>query len=189
MPGLDDVFPADLLLGLEDLAGRELWPARPHPQVLLTPPQKADWSLPHLGWHLDVASPNRDEIPGIQVFVLIDDVAPRGGGTVAIAGSHRLHGARGGAVASAHEALRSDPVYATLFSPGGAHATDFFQPRSVRGSFVHAMEMAGEAGDAYLTDMRVLHAAAPNATKRPRLMLTNRYLDRQIDGASTRGGR
>lgn len=172
----DDVIPKDLLPCLNELAGRELVVAMPHPQILLTPPQKMAWSVPHLGWHLDVASPSRDEIPGIQVFVLLDDVAPQGGGTVAISGSHKLHSPRGDVAVSAHRALQADPVYGSLFRPGERDRTKFLKPMQVRGVTVQVIEMCGKAGDVYLMDMRIVHAPATNATKKARMMLTSRYL-------------
>lgn len=175
-PQFDNVIPADLLSCLNQLAGHELAPAQPHPQILLTPPQKPEWTVPHLGWHLDVKSPSRDEIPGIQVFVLLDNVAARGGGTVAISGSHKLHSPRGGVAVSAHQALRTDPVYATLFTPEKSDRARFLEPMLVQGVTVQVVEMCGKAGDVYLMDMRVVHAAAANASKNMRMMLTNRYL-------------
>ncbi|HEX7153353.1 MAG TPA: phytanoyl-CoA dioxygenase family protein [Thermoanaerobaculia bacterium] len=175
-PQFDDVIPQELVPSLNDLAGRELRPALPHPQLLLTPPQKLPWSVPHLGWHLDVKSPSRDELPGIQLFVLLDDVAPQGGGTVAIAGSHKLHRAKSGAAVSAHQVLQTDPLYAALFTPATSNRTRFLSPVDVRGVTVQVIEMHGKAGDVYLMDMRIVHAPATNATKNARMMLTQRYL-------------
>jgi len=172
----DDVIPPDLLPLLNELAGRALMAAPPHPQILLTPPQKMAWSVPHLGWHLDVKSPSRDEMPGIQVFVLIDDVAQHGGGTVAIAGSHKLHSPRNGVAVSAHQVLQAHPVYAALFSADKMDRAIFLEPQSIRNVVVRVIEMCGKAGDVYLMDMRIVHAAATNATKNARMMLTSRYL-------------
>jgi hypothetical protein len=172
----DDVIPAELLPSLNELAGCELAPALAHPQILLTPPQKVRWAVPHLGWHLDVKAPSRDEIPGIQVFVLLDDVAPQGGGTVAIAGSHKLHSGRGGSGGSAHRVLQSDPDYRTLFTSDEADRAKFLRPIVVQGVTLQVIEMSGRAGDVYLMDMRIVHAPAPNAARNARMMLTNRYL-------------
>jgi ectoine hydroxylase-related dioxygenase (phytanoyl-CoA dioxygenase family) len=36
-------------------------------------------------------------------------------------------------------------------------------------------ELTGSPGDAWLMDLRVLHASAPNAGDRPRVMLTHRF--------------
>lgn len=174
----DGVIPNELVAHLDKLAGCALLPAQGHPQILLTPPGKGPWSVPAFGWHLDVASPSRDELPGIQVFVLLDDVAPTGGGTVAICGSHKLHAPKGGVAVSAHQTLRSDPVYAALFSPSHADRQRFLRPLVVRGVTLQVVEMCGRAGDVYLMDMRTVHAPAPNATKTARMMLTARYLVR-----------
>lgn len=176
LPELDELFPGGLDSRLSALGGVRLVRAEPHPQLLLTPPQAVTWSVPYLGWHLDVASPTRDVLPGIQVFVLVDDVAPRGGGTVAVAGSHRLHGPHGGAAVSAHRALQADPHFANLFRPSTGDRERFFEPHTLGGVVAQVVEMCGEAGDAYLMDMRTIHAAAPNASKRPRMMVTSRYL-------------
>lgn len=174
---LESVFEPALLACLGELAGRALQPALPHPQVLLTPPQGGAWSVPHQGWHVDLASPATDGISGIQVFALIDDVAPRGGGTVAVAGSHKLHHTKVGARAGVHHALRADPVAAALFSAEGQERrTTLLAPFSVGGVTLQVVEMSGRAGDVYLMDMRVIHAPATNTTKKARMMLTQRYL-------------
>lgn len=172
-----EIIPPELVTYMSELSGLKFGPAQPHAQVLITPPQRGEWSVPHLGWHLDVASPSRDEIPGVQAFVLLDDVAPRGGGTLAIAGSHRLHDAKGGAAFSVHQVFAEDPLYAGLFAADGANRERFLRPHLVRGVEVQVVEMCGRAGDVYLMDMRVLHAPALNATKNARLMLTSRYLN------------
>jgi ectoine hydroxylase-related dioxygenase (phytanoyl-CoA dioxygenase family) len=38
------------------------------------------------------------------------------------------------------------------------------------------MELSGEPGDAYFTDLRLLHTGAPNASNRPRMMVTQRFV-------------
>ncbi len=54
-------------------------------------PTSAAWHIPTRGWHLDAhyASalwPTR----GVKTHALLDEVSPRGGGTLMISGSHRL---------------------------------------------------------------------------------------------------
>ena len=44
------------------------------------------------------------------------------------------------------------------------------------------VELAGSPGDAWFVDMRVLHAGAPNACARPRLMATHCFL--RADGVA-----
>ncbi|MGE0173761.1 MAG: hypothetical protein AB7T49_13270 [Oligoflexales bacterium] len=85
----DEVIPEELVSFLNSLAGLKLRPAQARPQILVTPPQKEEWAVPEIGWHVDLVAPSGNAIPGIQIFVLLDNVAPRGGGTMAIIGSHR----------------------------------------------------------------------------------------------------
>ena len=175
LPPFDEVIPDALAALLADLAGDSLRLAEPRPQPLLTAPHGPSWSVPHLGWNLDVASPSRDVMPGIQVFVLLGDLAPKAGATLAIAGSHRLHRPSGGKPLSAHQVLKADPAYRELFSPGGDRQR-FLDVHTVDGVAVQVVEMCGEAGDAYLMDMRTIHAPASNPSRNPRMMLTSRYL-------------
>jgi ectoine hydroxylase-related dioxygenase (phytanoyl-CoA dioxygenase family) len=48
-----------------------------------------DWVLPQAGWHRDARVSVDCSIPGIQIFILIDELMPRGGGTLLRPGSHR----------------------------------------------------------------------------------------------------
>ena len=125
-------------------------------QLLLSPAHQAAWSLKALNWHVDVAGRNR--LPGIQAFFLIDDVAPHGGATLALAGSHRAGGSRAGAAPSVRDILKSSADV----------------ERDLRGLDVNIVEMSGFAGDVFLMDMRVLHTPSVNATKSVRMMATSR---------------
>lgn len=176
LPEFDELIPNKLETALSTLGGIRVVQAEKHPQLLLTPPQQVNWTVPAIGWHLDVASPSHDELPGIQVFVFIDEVGPRGGGTVAVAGSHRLHSPRGGVATSAHQTLQLDSLYSQLFRPAAGDRERFLRPHSINGVAVQVVEMCGAPGDAYLMDMRTIHAPAANAARRPRMMLTSRFL-------------
>ena len=80
---------------VDDLLGPGSW-EKPVPwgSVLISFPWKGSWSLPDKSWHLDLAGssvrPEAGEIPGIQVFAILEPLVPKGGATVALAGSHRL---------------------------------------------------------------------------------------------------
>jgi hypothetical protein len=126
-------------------------------QLLVSLPNQGEWTLDGLNWHVDVSSPDRDRIPGIQVFALIDDVAPQGGATLAIAGSHRP---------DKQQAVRR--LRAT--GRGNGRLTEELRDG------LSLLEMCGSAGDVYLMDMRVLHSPAFNATRHIRMMATARYL-------------
>lgn len=164
---VDRLFSEELLAAMNELAGAKLKPSQPHAQVLLSFPHKVAWSLNQLSWHLDLTPPKADQIPGVQAFVLIDDVQPQGGATLALAGSHRLHYVSRGR--GAHEILRGSPEFVS--TPDA-----FLEPQTIEGARIQIVEMAGRAGDVYLMDLRVMHSPSINARRNIRMMATNRYL-------------
>ncbi|UQA57878.1 phytanoyl-CoA dioxygenase family protein [Polyangium aurulentum] len=163
---IDRLFPEELLVAMNSLAGAPL-ERSPHPQILLSLPHKEAWSLDHLNWHLDLTPPKADQIPGVQAFVLIDDVQPRGGATLALAGSHKLHYVD--REHNAHGILRQNSDFVSA-------PEKFLEPRTVHGARVQIVEMSGRAGDVYLMDLRVLHSPSINTRKDIRMMATNRFL-------------
>jgi hypothetical protein len=156
---LQDVLLTPALLSLVAELGDPALSTQADIQFLLSPPLQGDWTLQGLNWHVDVATASPDRLPGIQVFFLLDDVAPRGGATLALARSHRSEvrtAARGTALRSA---LRA-----------GADADH------LRQLGVEVVEMCGRAGDVFLMDMRVMHTPSINASKNLRMMATTRFL-------------
>lgn len=129
-------------------------------QPLLSLPHQGRWSLNKLNWHVDVSSNPDAKIPGIQVFHLIDDVAPHGGATLALANVHRLD-------ADATRALR-----ASLKATADLDAV-------LRESGTQVVEISGRAGDVFLMDMRLLHTPSVNTTRTIRMMATERFMPRQ----------
>jgi Phytanoyl-CoA dioxygenase (PhyH) len=156
VPGLHEVLVTPALIdGIAQLGGRA--PASIQPtQLLLSPPNQGTWTLERLNWHVDVTA-DPAHIPGIQAFFLLDDVAPRAGATLALAGSQRT---------SSTPSLRA--LLKTV-SPA-----DLQQRLHEQG--ITIVEMSGRAGDVYLMDMRVLHTPSINATKHIRMMATTRCL-------------
>lgn len=146
-----------LLATVRELAGRELVAAQS--QLLLTLPSAGAWTLERLNWHVDVTPVPGEQVPGIQAFMLLDDVAPKGGGTLAIAGSQRVTG---------HDA-DNKRVRALL---GAGHDLE----SALRREGLALLEMTGRAGDVYLMDMRMLHTPAINASGKLRMMATVRFL-------------
>ena len=153
------VITKDTLSAIRSLTERNLSPAQN--QFLISLPKQGDWSLNGLNWHTDISSDGR-RIPGIQAFVLIDDVRPHGGATLALTGSHLLAGQK----------EQNSRVRQMLRRQGDLES----ELRSLNLSIV---EMSGQAGDIYLMDMRLLHTPSINATNKPRLMATVRYLPRK----------
>lgn len=148
------------------------------PQILVTLPIAGEWFMPNNGWHVDVPRLSTGACPGVQIFILLSEIKPGGGGTLAIAGSHKLLNGEG--------FVRSRDVTKRLW------AKTLFQefmsePRSTLDWFeVHAptaesvevkvVELTGSPGDAYFIDLRTLHSGAPNMSQEPRMMATHRFL-------------
>ncbi len=154
---LDRLLPEQVVGLMTTLAGDELQAA--HQQLLISLPKQGTWRLAGLNWHSDVASPNSRRIPGVQAFILIDDVKDHGGATLALAGSHRFS-TRDNQRGRACEVLRDGGEVSGL-GPNSA-----------------IVQMSGQAGDVYLMDMRVLHTPSINASPDVRIMAAARYLVR-----------
>lgn len=173
---LAGLFPAELLRFIGALSGTTVKPNEAVPQLLLSFPHKDEWTLNRLNWHLDLALPSKDEIPGIQAFALIADLKPRGGATLALAGSHRLPYAGPKNPTPALAILREDETFKDLLSGRAQPPEPFFHPRPVNGIEIQVVEMTGQAGDVYLMDLRVLHSPSLNATRAIRMMATGRFI-------------
>lgn len=175
-PEVQALFTADLQNVVRTLVPMPKVRFLAQPQLLLSVPHKEAWSLRGLKWHLDLEVPQNDERPGVQAFVLIDDVRPMGGATLAIAGSHRLHYLKKSGVGNAHTVLRRDPIFSQLYSESTVNEELLRKPQTIEGIPVSIFEMCGRAGDVFLMDLRVLHSPSINATKSVRMMATNRYI-------------
>jgi hypothetical protein len=178
-PEVDRLFSPELFASMGSLTSSKLRkPSTPRPsaQLLISFPHKEEWSLARLNWHLDLKVPKKDEVPGVQAFILIDDVQPRGGATLALAGSHRLHYLKDSPGNSAHAILRQHPKFGDLFNGGNPQPEALFKPQIIDGVEVYIVEMAGQAGDVFLMDLRTLHSPSVNATKHIRMMATARLI-------------
>lgn len=164
---LEKLFTSELFKLMTELSESNLKPAHPHPQLLLSLPNKEEWSLKNLNWHLDYKNSRMDILPGIQPFVLIDDLLSQGGATLALAGSHRLHKVKLGQ--NAHGVLRENRGF-------NENPEKFLEPQPIFDVPVRIVEMSGKAGDVFLMDLRVLHTPSVNSQRRPRMMTTNRFL-------------
>ncbi len=127
-------------------------------KLLISLPKQGDWTLTGLSWHRDISEPKSGKMPGVQIFVLLDNLSPRGGATLALAGSHRLSG-QSRSQQSIEKLLEEAP-------PSGIE---------VDGIKLSIHEMSGKMGDVYLMDMRLLHTPSINASNTPRLMATLRF--------------
>lgn len=170
---------------LAGIFGPDGWvpPAR-RGRVLWTFPREGPWVMP-TSWHMDgdfglAAFP----VPGVQLWALVDDLAPCGGGTLLLAGSHLLvdeyskrlaPAERGGNSVTWGRFLKQHPVLdelrrgGTRDHPRREILTEVYD---VDGVSVKPIEVTGRAGDMYVSHIHVFHSPAPNTGLTVRQMLT-----------------
>jgi len=170
-----------LLAAVDELLGGRAFETRLHkrPRVLVTLPDAAEWVVP-TGWHMDAPRLASGEGLGIQLFAMLDDVEPGGGGTLVVAGSHRLlDEGRFMRMKEIRPLLRRHAFFRRLYSESPADSDDRASLMSetfvADGVELKIMEMTGRPGDAYFTDLRIAHTTAPNASRRPRMMITRPF--------------
>jgi ectoine hydroxylase-related dioxygenase (phytanoyl-CoA dioxygenase family) len=149
------------------------------PQVLFTPPNAKTWTLPN-EWHTDSPRLASGRRVGLQLFTFLEAVAPGGGGTLVVAGSHRLlNEGRHIRMKGIRPLLCKQPFFRDLYASAPrseAESREVMGRRArVDGVELSLAELEGAPGDVYFTDMRLLHSKSPNASDRPRLMLTHRF--------------
>ncbi|HEX7038373.1 MAG TPA: phytanoyl-CoA dioxygenase family protein [Pseudomonadales bacterium] len=178
-----------LIALIDDLLGAGNWD---HPRVWAQPlpvfPAPGPWDVPSRMWHLDY--PVRDLRPddwAVKMLCLLSPLAPRGGGTLLLSGSHRLVGRlaaaghRGGSadvrtlLAREHEWL-----CALLSRTEGVDRVRRFMEEGARldGVPVRVVEVTGEPGDVVLFHPWMLHTLAPNRRGEPRLLLAQNFTAR-----------
>jgi ectoine hydroxylase-related dioxygenase (phytanoyl-CoA dioxygenase family) len=150
------------------------------PQVLFSLPNAAAWPVPH-EWHADSPRLASGESPGVQLFTFLDTVEPRGGGTLVVAGSHRLlNDGRFIRPGDVPRLLGREDFFRELFCAAPTSAEDracvLAKTGRVGDVALELIELTGAPGDAYLIDLRVLHSAAPGDADRPRMMATHRFM-------------
>jgi ectoine hydroxylase-related dioxygenase (phytanoyl-CoA dioxygenase family) len=155
----------------------------PRTQLLFTPPggfmpPDGQWRVPHNIWHFDYARLSGAASPGVQLFTFVDRVGPRSGGTLVVAGSHRFLNDRG--VIGSKEGkrvLKKMPFFGDLMDKRYVDRERFVdESEEVDGVSLRVVELTGEPGDAYFMDLRCMHSLGPNASARPRLMVTGRFM-------------
>jgi len=171
-----DLVSEDLIRLGEELLGEPVTPLSPRQQILFTLPGAEPWSVPNDVWHVDLPRLGKLGPPGLQMFTFLDDLQPKGGGTLVLAGSHRL-------LNTAHitkskelkRLLGKEDFFRRLFDKSRTPIVDLENiVGSVDGVDLEVVELAGEIGDVFLMDLRVLHTPAPNCSQTARLMLTCR---------------
>jgi hypothetical protein len=163
----------DALLGLGQWARPRRWGP-----PLVTSPQEGPWELPARAWHFDCMPVSAGQRP-VQFFAFLNQVRPRGGGTLVLAGPHRLVAPYLGL----GEAFRLDRVHTSLAShpwlrglwkgDGGDRIQRYISDGTIiDGVPLRVVELTGEPGDVILMHSDTFHAVAPNRLTEPRMMLT-----------------
>jgi hypothetical protein len=148
-------------------------------------------SLARPPWHLDLSGAERlDRLPILRVFTFLEPAPPHGGGTLYVAGSHRLamdlEREQGGPLRSAQvcDWLKAQhPWFARLFATPTAELRGLIGVEARAGAHaVRLEEMTGDPGDLIIMHPAMAHGAAHNALDRPRMMLTE-WIPRREGGA------
>lgn len=180
------------------LGGRPWRPIRTFGGLLMTMPEQNPqaWEVVSKGWHFDndpcayIGSPNE-----LMLFTFYSAVRAQGGGTLVLAGSHRLTDAFLKSEAAqgrlANDSVRAsehwqpfDGDFMRAFGRWHPYLAQLqgLQPReigieqwmdtaaNVHGIEVRVAELTGEPGDAILCHPALFHAASRNASAVPRIM-------------------
>ncbi|MCY3813980.1 MAG: phytanoyl-CoA dioxygenase family protein [Gammaproteobacteria bacterium] len=137
------------------------------------------WSVPRQVWHTDAPRVAEPGVPGVIALGFLDQTTAGGGGTLFVAGSHRLLDMPGKELRSKafKRALRKKPYFNVLLRDDSAERTAFLaKEHRVEGVDVRVVELTGEPGDVVLADARLLHAPGPNVQSKPRLMVRGFFI-------------
>lgn len=177
---------------LDAVLDSERVPAKSWGQALITLPVAAEaWLVPASIWHFDHAYGKPREINGVNVFLLVEDVAPGGGGTAVLRNSPLLmdrllrSGARFSKLSAQNQRfLSSHPWLRGLKVPKKQWTLErnarYLTDTDVDGIPARVEELTGAAGDVFLCHPALLHAPAMNVSERPRLMRTQRVYTKAL---------
>jgi hypothetical protein len=169
---------------VDDLLGAGNWqrPERWGSLLVTFPESRSRWEVPCSNWHLDFpAAPSRSGLDGVRIFTCLAELPAGGGGTVFVAGSHKLiHSlAREGPQVRSAEArmrlIRAHPWVKALCSRDEKldRVRRFMsEGTTIDGVEVRVVEIIGEAGDVVLVHPMMLHAPALNCSPVPRFVLS-----------------
>lgn len=142
-----------------------------------------DQVVPSSIWHSDTPNIPGKGLAGVILLGFINDVQPRGGGTMVITGSHRLFEASTTAVSSkmAKRKLKRYPYFQELLSAKSTNRERFLdEPGYVNDVRLQVVELTGEPGDAYFVNGSLLHTITRNYRSEPRMMVRGFYGARKL---------
>lgn len=172
---------------LDNLLGDGNWqrPERWGSLLVTFPESTTRWDVPHKSWHLDFAALRRLQgLFAVRIFVCLAKLRPTGGGTLFLAGSHRLvqdladrKAAEKLQSAEAREGLIRDYPWVKglcSFDANVDRMQKFVRAGAAIGDVkVRVIEMTGEAGDVFMAHPLTLHVGSANCTQDPRLVLSS----------------
>jgi hypothetical protein len=188
--GVFDAFDAPAVRALGDaLLGAGRWIANGSwGPALITFPEPEPWALPHQVWHLDEPGRGDPDHPRVlRLFGYATDVAPRGGATLAVAGSHELvrrmvAAAPGWDVGSSAQVRKrlvaEHPWFQALSKRRGTDRIARFMEdgEEIDGVHVRVVELTAGAGDVVVMLPWTLHNISMNCARAPRFMVTQTLL-------------
>lgn len=162
---------------IDDLMGEGAWSwPKTWGRAIATFPQGGAWEVP-TGWHWD--SPvawHRDGIASVFAFTFVGAVAPGGGGTAVLAGSHRLlrhwEGDMAGKDARAQREwlYRAHPWLAAVAGVNARARPMLEDGVAIDGIALRVVELCGAPGDMVLCHPTIVHSASANCATWPRFM-------------------
>jgi hypothetical protein len=196
LPAFAPLHGGALHAALDALLGAGEWhvPRRWGAVLVSFPSGRGARTVPSAVWHADLPySVPAQPLPGVKVFVYLADIAPSGGGTLLLAGSHRLVERF---VASRSAAERADTRRMRLaFFASHAWLRELVDPASggdrlarfvqdgceIDGVHVRVVDPTASAGEVILTHPWTMHCRSENHADTPRMMRTTDVYRRACD--------
>jgi len=187
----DPIGGSPLVAALDELIGEGRWrPPKHWGQFLVSfPGRSTEGFAARALWHTDFPYHlPTDRLTGALVFSFLGEVPARSGGTLVIAGSHRVIARYLSAhpkqsrlkMKIARRALMSSDPWLESLNPradeGDWVSRVALLADSVAGVAVEVVELTGEPGDIIVGHPWLLHTPTPNRGDRPRFMRVQRIL-------------
>ena len=170
----------------ELVSGDEIELSSPIAQFLFTAPRSyvmnhdgqwnGEWEVPRSIWHLDMPRSAAMGAPGPEMFTFVNKVEPKGGGTLVLAGSHRLlNDVEYLSSKNVKKRLKRHTYFRELTGKGDDDRSRFMEEvGNIDGFPVKVVELTGDPGDVYFVDLRLLHSLGANTSDQPRMMIAQR---------------
>ena len=175
----------------ELVSGDEIELSSPIAQFLFTAPRSyvlnhdgqwdGKWEVPRSIWHLDMPRSAAMGAPGPEMFTFMNKVEPKGGGTLVLAGSHRLlNDVEYLSSKNVKKRLKRHTYFRELTGKGDDDRSRFMEEvGNIDGVPVKVVELTGDPGDVYFVDLRLLHSIGANTSDQPRMMIAQRMPRRE----------